>query len=241
MDEIEYPIRINRYLYLSGYCSRRQGDKFIERGLIKVNGKIAVMGQKVEEGDKVEVDDEVNDLKKSFEYYIFNKPVGIVSHNAQEGEKSVEDVFKTPEQIFPVGRLDKDSEGLMLFTSDRRIINKIIDPEFNHEKEYEVLVDKDLTEHVPTKMSAGVDIEGYMTKPARVKKIGNRKLKMVLTEGKKHQIRRMCAALGYQVKKLKRIRIMHLELGTLPIGKGRRLSFPERKELLESIGMFKNK
>lgn len=238
MEEIKYPIRINRYLYLNGYCSRRQADKFIERGLIKVNGKKAVMGQKVEENDKVIVDDEVNDLKKSFEYYIYNKPLGVVSHNAQEGEKSVEDVFKTPEQIFPVGRLDKDSEGLMFMTSDRRIINKIIDPEFNHEKEYEVVVDKDLKEHVAKKMSVGVDIEGYMTKPAKVKKIGNRKLKIILTEGKKHQIRRMCAALGYQVKKLKRVRIMHLELGSLPAGKGRKLTFPERKELLESIGMF---
>jgi len=238
MEEIEYPIRINRYLYLSGYCSRRQADKFIERGLVKINGKKAIMGQKVLEGEKVVVDDEVTNLKKSFEYYIYNKPLGVVSHNAQEGEKSVEDVFKTPEQIFPVGRLDKDSEGLMFMTSDRRIINKIIDPEFNHEKEYEVLVDKDLKEHVAKKMSAGVDIEGYMTKPAKVKKIGNRRLKMILTEGKKHQIRRMCAALGYQVKKLKRVRIMHLELGSLPAGKGRKLTFPERKELLQSIGMF---
>lgn len=238
MEDIIYPIRINRCLYLRGYCSRRQADGFIERGLVTVNGKRAEMGQKVMETDKIEVSAEVKNLKKSFEYYLYNKPLGIVSHNPQNDEKSVEDVFKTPEQIFPVGRLDKDSEGLMFMTSDRRIINKIIDPEFNHEKEYEVVVDKDLKESVARRMSEGVNIEGYMTKPAKVLIIGKRKLNIILTEGKKHQIRRMCAALGYQVKKLRRTRIMHMKLGSLPSGKGRKLSFPERKELLEKVGMF---
>ena len=239
--EIEFPIRINRYLYKMGHCSRRQADDFIERGLVKINGKNAVIGQKVEKNDSVEIKKELQDLKKNFKYYIFNKPVGIVSHNPQrdKGEKSVEDVFKTSEQVFPIGRLDKDSEGLMLLTSDRRIVNKILNPDFAHEKEYDVLVDKDLKQSVTKKMSSGLNIEGYKTKQARVKIIGNRKLNIVLTEGKKHQIRRMCAALGYQVKKLKRKRIMHLKLGSLPVGEARELTFPERKELLESIGIFK--
>lgn len=238
MEKITYPIRINRYLYLKGYCSRRQADQFIERGLVKINGEKAWKGQKVLEKDKVEVGKEIKNLKKTFEYYIFNKPVGIVSHNPQGNEKEVTDVFKTPEKIFPVGRLDKDSEGLMFLTSDRRIINKIIDPEFEHEKEYEVVVDKDLKESVAKKMSNGVRIERYTTKPAKVRLMGKRKLNMILIEGKKHQIRRMCAALGYQVKKLKRTRIMDLKLVGLPVGKGRKLDFKERKNLLDNLGMF---
>lgn len=238
MEDIQFPIRINRYLYLQGYCSRRQADGFIDRGFVTINGKPAEKGQKVSEKDIVEIESEVKNLKKSFEYYLYNKPVGIVSHNPQDDEQSVEDVFRTPEQIFPVGRLDKDSEGLMFMTNDRRIINKVLSPEFAHEKEYEVVVDKELKNNVISRMSAGVDIEGYKTKPAKVILIGKKKLNIVLTEGKKHQIRRMCAALGYQVKNLRRVRIMNMKLGSLPAGKGRKLSFPERKELLESLGMF---
>jgi len=241
MEDVEFPIRINRYLYLQGHCSRRQADGFIERGLVKINGKPALMGQKVNETDNVVIESEVKNLKKNFEYYLYNKPVGVVSHNAnkEKEEMSVEDVFKTPEQVFPVGRLDKDSEGLMLLTNDRRIINKVLSPEFAHEKEYEVTVDKELKSNTSKIMSQGVDIEGYRTKPAIVKDIGKRKLNIVLTEGKKHQIRRMCAALGFQVKKLRRVRIMNMKLGSMPVGQGRKLSFVERKELLESVGMFK--
>lgn len=238
MEEIEYPIRINRYLYLKGYCSRRQADQFVEKGLVFVNGKKALLGQKIEEKDKVEVKNEVKNLKKTFEYYLFNKPIGIVSHNPQSNEKSVEDVFKTKEKVFPIGRLDKESEGLMLLTNDRRIVNKILSPEVAHEKEYEVVVDKDLKESTIRKMSEGVNIEGYVTKTAKARMRGKRKFNIVLTEGKKHQIRRMCAALGYQVKKLKRVRIMDLKLGSLPVGKGRTLKFEEKKKLLESVGLF---
>lgn len=239
MENITYPIRINRYLYLKGFCSRRQADQFIEKGLVFINGKKATLGQKVEKIDKVEVKTELKNLKKSFKYYLFNKPIGIVSHNPQGNEKSVEDIFQTPKKIFPIGRLDKDSEGLMLLTNDRRIVDRILNPKVEHQKEYEVTVDKDLKQSVINRMSRGVKIEGYMTKPAKVFQKGDRKFKITLTEGKKHQIRRMCAALGYQVKRLQRIRIIDLKLGSLPVGQGRELKFEERKSLLENIGLFK--
>jgi 23S rRNA pseudouridine2604 synthase len=207
-EKIEYPIRLNRYLYLKGYCSRRQADRMIKDKEIKINGEPAVLGQKVKEEDSVELSNRVKELPKHYEYYLFNKPRGVVSHNPQNGEKSVEDFFRAAEtkKLAPVGRLDKDSTGLMLITNDGRLIDKMLNPKYDHEKEYSVRVDKPLKESFARKMSKGVDIEGYVTKECEVNVTGNRSFTIVLTEGKKHQIRRMCAALGYQVRDLKRKR-----------------------------------
>jgi 23S rRNA pseudouridine2604 synthase len=237
--EIEFPIRINRYLFLKGYCSRRQADKMISAGEVMINGVPAELGTKVKEHDKVEVSKRVQELPKNYEYYLFNKPQGVVSHNPQHGEKSVEDFFPNSEtkKLAPVGRLDKDSTGLMFITNDGRIIDKMLNPRYDHEKEYYVKVDKPLKESFARKMSSGVDIEGYTTKPAKVEASGNRSFTITLTEGKKHQIRRMCAALGYQVRDLRRKRIMHLTLDGIRPGQFRPLTIEEKIHLLKYLGL----
>lgn len=232
---IEYPVRVNRYLYLLGYCSRRQADKYITEGKVKINGKTAEIGQKVEKTDKVVVDSKIESLPKNYKYFIYNKPAGIVSHSPQGNEKSVEDVFKTKVKVFPIGRLDKLSRGLMLLTNDGRIVDKLLNPKYPHEKEYSVRVDKVLKQGAINRMKRGVRIEGYMTKEAKVRMTGEKQMRIILTEGKKHQIRRMCAALGYQVKDLLRVRIMNLKIRNLPEGKGRELTEEEKTELLSII------
>lgn len=238
--DIEYPIRINKYLYKTGYCSRREADRLIEEGQIKINGKLAVLGQKVEASDSVEMSDKVKRMPENYAYFILNKPRGVVSHNPQDGEKSAEDFFTEfrGKKLAPIGRLDKDSFGLMLMTNDGRIVDKMLNPKYDHEKEYVVRVDKVLKESFVRKMEKGVDIEGYMTKPCQVKQTGEKSFRIILTEGKKHQIRRMCVALGYQVKELKRVRIMNLRLGNLHPGQTRELKMQERVDLLKNVGLM---
>jgi len=237
MEPIKYPVRLNRYLSLKGYCGRREADTFIERGLVKINGKAAKLGQKVLENDKVEVLGKLKRLEETYAYYIFNKPVDIVVEEPQGKEVSVKDIFPTKEEVVPVGRLDKDSEGLMLLTNDKRIIKKVTEPQYDHEKEYVVTVDKPVTQTFLNRIAKGIDIEGYFTKPAKSEKLDERVFSIILTEGKKHQIRRMCAAGGYQVRKLRRTRIMHLKLGGLKKGEGRPLTDFERNVLLKSAGL----
>jgi 23S rRNA pseudouridine2604 synthase len=238
MEKIEYPIRINRFLYLNNVCSRRQADRFIEQGMILINGEKAVIGQKVNEDDKVEVADFVADQKKNFKYYIFNKPAGVNSGAKTDREKHVDDVFKEAKHLHVIGRLDKASTGLLFLTDDTRLVDKMLNPDNEHEKEYVVRVDKSLKPSFKNKMERGVDIEGYMTRPAKVEVTGEKAFKITLTEGKKHQIRRMCAALGYQVKDLKRIRMMNLKLGTLPFGKAKKLPVQTKLELLKDLGLI---
>lgn len=244
-EDLEYPIRINRYLHMLGYCSRRQADEYIERGSVKINGKIAKLGQKVEQGDNVEIGKSIKKIAKSLEYFIINKPKGVVSHNPKEGEKDAEMIFKkTPlgenfsEKVFPIGRLDKNSEGLMLLTNDRRIVDQLLNPKYDHEKEYTVTVDKEINNYFAKRMSYGVDIEGYTTKPCVVKIKSKRIFLIILTEGKKHQIRRMCAALGFQVTKLKRVRMINIKLGSLPTGASRALRQEEKIGILKKAGII---
>lgn len=237
--QIEFPVRINRYLYLKGYCSRRQADKLIDEKQVKINGEHAVLGQKVQKTDTVELTTKVKKMPQNYEYYLFYKPRGVVSHNPQQGEKSVEDFFKNAvnKKLAPVGRLDKYSEGLMLITNDGRIIDKMLNPKYEHDKEYVVKVDKQISESFVNKVQKGVQIENYKTKPAKIHVNSDRTFSLILTEGKKHQIRRMCAALGYQVKNLKRIRIMNLRLSGLYPGQSRFLNMTEKMALLKSIGL----
>lgn len=236
-EKIEYPIRINRYLLLKGFCSRRKADELVAQGSVKINGKRAIVGQKVSEGDDVSLSKNTKNIANSYQYFLLNKPRGIVSHNPNNLEKSAEQLINTKNNtpVSPVGRLDKDSEGLMLLTNDGRIIDKILNPKFAHEKEYYVSVDKDIKESFINKMNKGVDIEGYKTKPTKTSIHGPKNFKIILTEGKKHQIRRMCASLGYQVVKLKRTRIMNLELGRLNPGESRELTDKEKNDLFKSI------
>lgn len=214
-EKIHYPIRINRYLLLKGYCSRRKADKFIEEKHVKINGRVAVLGDKVQEKDNVTVDKELKKESKNYIYIALNKPVGIVSHNPQKGEEGIEDIFKWETALSPLGRLDKASEGLMILSNDGRIVDKLLNPKYEHEKEYVVKVNKKITGVFLKSMENGVNIEGYKTKSTIVKKISNQVFRIILTEGKKHQIRRMCAALGYQVQELKRVRIASIRLGSL--------------------------
>lgn len=239
MENIEYPIRLNRYLYLKNYCSRRQADVFIQKGFVKINGKKAVLGQKVYETDSVEVGSQIQKQKENFVYYIFHKPKGVVTRNPQGDEKEIADIWPKAKKLHPIGTLDKASFGLVLLTNDTRIVDRLLSPKYHHEKEYRVRVDKHVNGYFAQKMENGVNIEGYMTKKCKVEITGDKAFRIVLTEGKKHQIRRMCAALGYQVRDLKRTRIMNLRLTKqLAKGQGRELTVTEKMELLKSLGVM---
>lgn len=235
-EPVVYPIRLNRYLYLEKICSRREADQLIDSGKIFVNNKPAVLGQKINQKDKVTLDPAV-EKKQSKKYYIaFNKPVGVVSHDPQMGEQSAEDfLHKIPAKVSPLGRLDKASHGLMLFSNDGTIVDKLLNPQYEHEKEYVIAVDKRINKDFMHKMSEGVIIEKYKTKPAQVTKADSRQFNLILTEGKKHQIRRMCAALGYQVQDLKRIRVQNIRLGRLREGEYRHIEGLELLGFLKSI------
>jgi 23S rRNA pseudouridine2604 synthase len=236
--EIEYPVRINRYLHLTGVCSRRAADRLIEQHEISINGKVAVLGQKVNKGDTVSLGKQAKTLQGSYKYYLYNKPVGVVSHNPQSGEQSAVMNANLPPDFAPVGRLDKASEGLMLLTNDGRIVDKLLNPTFKHDREYLVKLDKPIKNHDIKILSQGVDIEGYRTQPAEVSRIHEAEILMILTEGKKHQIRRMCAALGYQVTSLRRVSIMDFTLEGISIGHARALTQEESDALLTKLGVI---
>ncbi|GGG51347.1 23S rRNA pseudouridine(2604) synthase RluF [Epilithonimonas arachidiradicis] len=225
-------IRINKYLSEVGYCSRRAADKLLEDGRIKINGKIPELGTKVSDEDEILVDGKsIKKTQDEFIYIAFNKPVGIVCTTDTKREKNnIIDYINHPKRIFPIGRLDKPSEGLILLTSDGDIVNKILRASNNHEKEYLVRVDKPITEKFLEKMRNGVPILDTVTKKCEVEKIDTMNFRIVLTQGLNRQIRRMCEYLGYEVKKLKRIRIMNIKLD-LPVGKWRELSVSELSQL----------
>ncbi len=228
----EEKTRINKYLSEVGYCSRRAADKLLEEGRIKINGEIPEMGTKVSDEDEIEVDG-VSIRKKDEEhvYIAFNKPVGIVCTTDTKREKNnIVDYISHPKRIFPIGRLDKPSEGLILLTSDGDIVNKILRSRNNHGKEYIVRVDKPITPKFLEKMRNGVPILDTVTKKCEVEKLDTMSFRIVLTQGLNRQIRRMCEALGYEVKKLKRIRIMNIHLD-LPVGKWRDLTKEELDQL----------
>jgi 23S rRNA pseudouridine2604 synthase len=231
------PIRINRFLALNQYCSRREADRFIEQGQVLVNGKPAVLGMLINENDKITMRSGFKKVEEGRVYLVFNKPVGIVSHSPEEGQKSISDIFRYKTRVFPIGRLDKDSHGLIILTNDGRITGKLLDPEFGHEKEYEVEVDKPIVGRFLDKMARGVKIDDYITKPALVRRASSRTFNITLTEGKKRQIRRMCLALGYRVSDLKRLRIMNVNLGEIKSGEHRVVNGEELRTFLASLGL----
>jgi 23S rRNA pseudouridine2604 synthase len=220
--------RINKYLSEVGFCSRREADKLIEQGRVTINGKVPEMGTKIKAGDKIKVDGRVIDSPSDDHVYIaFNKPIGIVSTTDTKGEKdNIIDYINYPKRIFPIGRLDKPSEGLILLTSDGDIVNKILRAHNNHEKEYVVTVNKAINADFVNKMSKGIPILGTVTKKCRVEQLSQYVFKITLTQGLNRQIRRMCEFLGYEVTKLKRIRIMNIHLD-IPLGQWRYLSDKE--------------
>jgi len=229
--------RINKYLSEVGYCSRRAADKLLEEGRIKINGQIPELGTKVSDEDVVEVDGKpIRESQEKPIYIAFNKPVGIVCTTDTKREKdNIIEYINHPQRIFPIGRLDKPSEGLILLTSDGDIVNKILRSKNSNEKEYLVRDDKPINPKFLEKMRNGVPILDTVTKKCEVEKIDDMTFRIVLTQGLNRQIRRMCEFLGYEVKKLKRIRIMNIKLD-LPLGKWRDLTDKEMQELNFLLG-----
>jgi len=229
-------MRINKFISETGICSRRVADKWIEERRVTINGKYAELGSTVEQGDEVCVDGKPLGKKKRPVYIALNKPVGITCTTELHVKGNIIDFVNHKERIFPIGRLDKDSEGLILLTNDGDIVNKILRAENNHEKEYIVTVDKPITPAFTDGMSRGVRILGTKTKPCQVTPLGERVFKIILTQGLNRQIRRMCQAFGYNVVKLKRVRIMNIKLDPLKIGQWRDLTEDEFKELMRLTG-----
>jgi 23S rRNA pseudouridine2604 synthase len=228
-------VRLNKYLSESGACSRREADTYIEEGRVTINGQVATLGTQVNDEDEVKLDgDRVGQARKKTRpvYIALNKPVGITCTTERHVQGNIVDFVDHPERVFPIGRLDKDSQGLILLTNDGDIVNEVLRAEHNHEKEYVVAVDRAITPEVLDAMAGGVRLSDATTKPCKVDKLGARVFKIILTQGLNRQIRRMCEALGYTVEALERVRIMHIKLGQLPIGRWRNLSEPEVAALL---------
>jgi len=228
-------MRINKYISESGYCSRREADKLVDSGRVTINGKVAELGSQAESGDDVRIDGQPLGAHKQHVYLALNKPVGITSTTEQQIKGNIVDYVGHPERVFPIGRLDKDSEGLILMTNDGDIVNRILRSEGRHEKEYIVTVDQPITPAFVKGMSEGVRVLGSLTLPCRVEAQSARTFRIILTEGRNRQIRRMCSAFGYQVRRLQRVRIMNIRLGELPRGKWRDLTQEELRELFATL------
>lgn len=231
----EYPMRINKYLAKKNICTRRKADELIEKGKVTINGVPAVLGSKVLETDRVEV--AKNSLKENeLVYLAYNKPKGVATHSSQKNEKGILDIFKYKEKVYPVGRLDKDSHGLIILSNDGRITDKLLNPDFYHEKEYVVEVDRKINPFFLKHMTEGVKLgDGYNTRKCQVKKMNDNTFSIVLTEGKKRQIRKMCERLERKVLDLKRIRIMNIELGDLRSKECREIKGKELEVFLEKL------
>ncbi len=249
-SEEKYPMRINKYLALKHNLTRRSADDFVKRGLVQLNGKRAVLGDKVSPQDKVTINENsVSKAKAGYLYYAYNKPKGVVTHSPTENELDIQAaLFKnssknTPlppnivKSLFPIGRLDKKSEGLIILTSDGRLSNNLLDPELTHEKEYVVSVNRDLPSFFKAAMEKGVDIGDHVTKPCKVKLLGEKTFAITLTEGKRHQIRRMCEAMKVEVKNLKRTRIMNISLGTIKPNEAKKIDGVSLSKFLTLLGL----
>ena len=232
----EHKVRINKFLSQAGFCSRREADKFILDERVTINGIVAKMGEKIDQNDDISVDGERISKKPNKKIYIIlNKPKGIVCTTDSGVEKNnIIDFVNHPKRIFPIGRLDKTSEGLIFLTNDGDIVNKILRAKNKHEKEYHVTVDKPITHEFIKQMSKGVPILNTVTRPCEIKRIKDYEFKIILTQGLNRQIRRMCEYLGYRVKKLKRIRIMNIKLD-IPLGEWRYFNDQEFSELKEML------
>jgi 23S rRNA pseudouridine2604 synthase len=224
-------LRINKYISETGICSRREADKWVANKRVTINGKLAEPGSQVEDGDDVRVDQRPITSKPQLVYIALNKPTGITSTTERHIKGNIVDFVNHPLRIFPIGRLDKDSDGLILLTNDGDIVNKILRAEGKHEKEYIVTVDKPITSDFLKRMSEGVEILYTKTLPCKIYKESTYVFRIILTQGLNRQIRRMCTALGFNVRKLQRIRIMNIHLGRISIGKWRDLTKDELRQL----------
>lgn len=234
MSPGEYPMRINKYLAHAGVATRRDADALIARGLVKINGRVAVLGDKVEAEDAVEY----KGLRtKAYRYYAYHKPVGVVTHSPTRGEASVRENPDLPRGVFPVGRLDKASHGLLILTDDGRVTERLLGPDHEHDKEYRVQVREPLLSGVPARFARGLELEGERLKPVKMRLTGDYACVLTLTEGKKHQIRRMFSAVGNVVTDLCRVRILNIRLGALAPGDLRPIEGAELDTLLTRLGL----
>ncbi len=235
----EDSISLNKYISQTGICSRREADKMIEAGRVKINDAVAVKGNRVFENDKVLVDEKPLKLKKNNVYILLNKPPGITCTTDLKDPSNIIDFMDHPERIFPIGRLDKPSSGLILLTNDGDIVNDILREEYDHEKEYLVRVNNKITPEFIEKMSAGIPMLGTVTKKCRVIKKSDYEFKIILTQGLNRQIRRMCEYMDYKVVNLKRTRIMHIKFAGLSPGEWRDLTEAELATLRKKIKISK--
>ncbi len=228
---------LNKYISSSGFCSRREADKLIEMARVTVNGELVLPGARVKPGDLVEVDGEPIKKKPAARpiYIAFNKPVGVTSTTDVKDRSNIIYFIGHPKRIFPVGRLDKDSDGLIFLTNDGDIVNKILRASNHHEKEYVVNIDRAVTPEFVRQMSNGVPVDGKTTKPCFVRQEGSRRFRIILTQGLNRQIRKMCEHLGYSVVTLTRVRIMNIELAGLPVGKWRYFTLPEVEKMNQMV------
>lgn len=227
-------MRINKFLAESGACSRREADAWIAAGRVTVNGAVAELGTRVADGDAVAVDGRPVEAKPRRVYLALNKPVGVECTTDRDVAGNIVDFVGHRERIFPIGRLDKDSEGLILLTNDGDVVNHVLRAENAHEKEYVVAVDRPLTPEFLAGMARGVPILGTVTNPCRISQVGRNTFRIVLTQGMNRQIRRMCEHFDYTVRRLQRVRIMHVRLGDLPLGKWRNLTPEEVRGLMKT-------
>jgi 23S rRNA pseudouridine2604 synthase len=228
-------MRINKFISETGISSRREADKWVEAGRVTINGKLAELGSQAEKEDEVRVDGQLIGMKKTALYIAFNKPVGITCTTERHIEGNIIDYIGHEERIFPIGRLDKDSEGLILLTNNGDIVNQILRAENSHAKEYIVTVNRVVTPQFLQEMAAGVPILDTVTQPCEVSRISDYVFRIVLTQGLNRQIRRMCAHFEYQVRRLQRIRIMNITLENLRMGSWRELSEAELSQIYEDI------
>src|SRR6187549_3242108 len=226
---------LNKYISETGFCSRREADKYIEQARVTINDNIAIKGNRVMPGDIVEIDGEPVKKKDKTVYIAFNKPPGVTCTTDLKDKNNIISFIGYKNRIFPIGRLDKPSEGLIFLTNDGDIVNKILRAGNNHEKEYIVTVDKPITGEFVQKMGNGVRLQETVTKKCFVKQEGKNRFRIILTQGLNRQIRRMCQALGYTVETLKRVRIMNITLADLPIGKWRYFTVEEIKIMEELV------
>ena len=227
-------MRLQKFLSEAGICSRRKGEKYIKAGLVRVNKKVVTeLGTKIDpEKDHVEFKGEVVALHGNFVYIVLNKPKGYVTSCSHPGEKTVLDLIEIPERVYPIGRLDKDSTGLLILTNDGSLHHRLSHPSFDHEKEYDVIVSRSIPDGALRNIARGMPMMGTKTRPAEIERISSRRFRIVLKEGKNRQIRRMVRKVENRVTRLKRIRISRIKIGRLAEGKWRYLTQKERKELL---------
>ena len=229
-------IRINKFFTEQGICSRREADRLVESGLITINGRVAKLGDQVEPSDVIAREGQVLPWGRAPLYIKYHKPVGVTTTSESHVPRNIIAEIGHSERIFPIGRLDKDSSGLILLTNDGDIVNEILRAEFGHEREYLVRVDRPFDQAFLDHMAEGVVILGSRTKPCRMSRVGRDRFRIVLTEGRNRQIRRMCQALGYRVIMLHRTRIMHITVDGLGAGEWKELTSQEREQLLKAVG-----